>query len=234
GIKGVFSFLTVLPLRNSSIASAARWMWLFPVVGIFIGWIAGMFGQAASLFFPVNVSSALALFVLLFLTGFHHLDGLLDFGDAAMLRGSRKKRLEIMHRKGNGTGAFALGFFVLLITYAALQSQDMVKALIVAEVSAKTSMVIGAYISEPANAGMGSEFVRAMKGKHYLFLLSFLIYLTVIYLLAPQRGVWLIISLYLSSVFMVWLSGRLIGGTSGDVFGAMNEVTRMITLLVLL
>lgn len=232
GIRSVFAFLTIFPCgKNCTLERAASSMWIFPLAGAAVGAVSGAFGYAASQFLPPSVSSAVALFALLLLTGFHHFDGLLDFGDAAMFRGSIEERRRVMQDAGTGAGGIGLSFFVLLITYFSLSaSHNLITSLMVAEASAKFSMVMGAYVGKAAHRGIGSIFVDALKGNHGRFFLSFLIYLPVI-AAVPERGAAVLIASYLSSMLLVYLSTRLLGGVSGDAFGAMNEVTRMAVLL---
>jgi adenosylcobinamide-GDP ribazoletransferase len=236
GIKNVLGFLTLIPvgMDYDTVEEVARYMWLFPVVGAIIAFVAASIGYFAMYILPASIVSAIVLFILLFLTGFHHLDGLLDFGDAVMFRGDAEKRQAIMHDKNTGVGGFGLGFFVLLVTYLSLNElTDLIAALIVAETSAKFSMVFGAYIGNASHKGMGSAFVRALGKNHRLFFLSLLIYLLLAYAIVLEKSFAIIPLTIIFSAFMVYLANKLFGGVSGDIFGAMNELTRMFVLLAL-
>jgi adenosylcobinamide-GDP ribazoletransferase len=98
-LKNLFAFLTVLPLRMDMdcLTDSAKFMFIFPLIGALIGLIAGVFGWAIGLVLPSLVAGALALGLLLLLTGLHHTDGLLDFGDAVMYHGTAERKIEIMH-----------------------------------------------------------------------------------------------------------------------------------------
>ncbi|MFH1774567.1 MAG: adenosylcobinamide-GDP ribazoletransferase [Methanobacteriota archaeon] len=234
GFKNVAGFLTAIPVAAGSIEETAKYMYLFPIAGALIALIAASVGYLTALIFPNSIAVAIALLVLLLLTGLHHLDGLLDFGDALMFRGSAEKRVQIMHDKNTGAGGFALGFFVLLLAYLALaEAESMFLALVIAEASAKFSMVIGAYLGRASHEGAGSAFVKAMGKNHRAFLLSFLIYCSILLPFAASATVALITT-YAASVAVLYASNKLLGGVSGDVFGAMNELTRMLVLLVLI
>src|SRR5512135_1059068 len=117
-IKNLFAFLTVLPLRMDMdcLTDSAKLMWLFPMVGASIGVIAGIFGWAIGQFLPSLVVGGLVLGVLLLLTGLHHTDGLLDFGDAVMYHGTPERKIEIMHDQLTGAGALGLGMMTYIIT----------------------------------------------------------------------------------------------------------------------
>lgn len=235
-LKGTLGFLTIIPVSGDySLREIARSAWLFPAVGFLLGIAAGFAGQLLSLVLPWSIASIAALFTLLLLTGFHHLDGLLDFGDALLVRGSHAKRRRIMHTPGIGAGAFGLGVMVILITYIALsQSQNLIKALILAESSAKFSMLLTAFFGNPAWQGMGNDFLKALRKEKRILLLGFILYLLLVGPLAQAKIPLILLTVLIFSFLIARFSRALIGGVSGDVLGATNEITRMLVLVVLL
>ena len=118
-LKNLFSFLTILPFKMDMdcFTDSARYMWLFPFVGAIIGLIAGLFGWLVGFFLSALVTGALVLGVLLMLTGLHHTDGLLDFGDAVMYHGTAERKIEIMHDQLTGAGALGLGIIAGVARY---------------------------------------------------------------------------------------------------------------------
>lgn len=234
GLKSAAGFLTVIPVATESKPEeVAKHMYIFPIIGALIALVAASVGYLAMLVFPKSVVAAIVLLVLLFLTGLHHFDGLLDFGDALMFRGSAEKRVQIMHDKNTGAGGFALGFLTILLTYLALaEAKNIFAVLLVAEASAKFSMILGAYLGRPSHEGTGSAFVSVMGRNHKLFLLSLIIYCAI--LLPFENNIVVLFVTYLFSLAIIYASNKLLGGVSGDVFGAMNELTRMLVLLVLI
>ncbi len=178
-IKNLLAFLTVLPFKMDMdyLADSARLMWLFPLVGALLGLLAGAFGWAVSFFLPALVTGALALGVLLLLTGLHHTDGLLDFGDAVMYHGTKERKIEIMHDQFTGAGAVGFGLMTYLITALAFGELGatvsifgytvplIAPALIVVELCAKLSMVVATWAGRAVHEGMNSPFMVAMHGK---------------------------------------------------------------------
>jgi|Deesub1362A_J573_1020465.scaffolds.fasta_scaffold00005_36 adenosylcobinamide-GDP ribazoletransferase len=233
GVKGIIGFLTIIPIGgNVELEETARFSWTFPLVGALLAFIAAAVGDLSSLLFSTFISSAIAFFSLLLLTGFHHLDGLLDFGDALMYRGNIEKKRAILDDVNTGVGGFSIGFFVLLISYLSIvESPNIYLSLILAETSAKFSMVLGLYFGKPFHEGLGRIFMETNLSK---MILSFVIYIGITALLTS-----LMFSILLSSItiifslFIISLSNKTLGGLSGDVFGAMNELTRLVILLVL-
>ena len=230
-------------------------MFLFPLVGAFIGLLAGVFGWVASLFLPGLVVGALVLGLLLLLTGLHHTDGLLDFGDAVMFHGTAERKIEIMHDQLTGAGAIGLGLVIYLVTAFSIASvADLGKGvvvggfcvpvvfpvLVVVELSAKLSMVVGAWAGNAVHKGMSSAFLEVMHGRGgnvrlvVALAVSFLVAVPLLWFANFLAGFLVVLSAVLSGLVMVAVAHRHFGGVTGDVLGASNEVARMVGLVVLL
>ena len=69
--KNLLSFLTVLPVKmdNDMLTDCAKYMFAFPLIGAFIGLIAGVFGWVAYQFLPGIVVGGLVTAVLLWTNG---------------------------------------------------------------------------------------------------------------------------------------------------------------------
>ena len=239
-LKNLLSFLTVLPFRMDQdlLSDCARFMFLFPLVGAFIGLLAGLFGWVVFSFLPGLVAGALVLGVLLLLTGLHHMDGLLDFGDGVMAHGSAERKIEIMHDQLTGAGGLTLGMMTLLITTLALAQMNagiIIQAVVIVEVAAKLSMVVGAWAGKAVHQGMASSFLEAMHGsKGSLRLLAALAFSFGIALpLLWVRGAVVVLAAVIASLVMVGVSHRNFKGVTGDVLGATNEIARMVSVVVL-
>ena len=240
-IKNLFSFLTTIPLPmdKDMLTDAAKSMFLFPLIGAFIGVLAGLFGWVTSQFLPSLVVGALVLGFLLLITGLHHTDGLLDFGDGVMAHGSPERKIEIMHDQLTGAGGLSLGIMTFLITalsIAELNTSIIIQGLVVVEVSAKLSMVVGAWAGKAVHQGMSSSFLEAMHGKKgtarlvAALAISFGIALPLLWL----EGAIAVLVAIITSLIMVGISHRHFKGVTGDVLGATNELTRMVSLIALL
>ncbi|MFX1238838.1 MAG: adenosylcobinamide-GDP ribazoletransferase, partial [Promethearchaeota archaeon] len=121
-IKNCIAFLTRIPI-NTKIdipKQLAPKMWLFPIVGFLIGLIISLLGLFLFQILPSLLVGFILLSILLFLTGAHHLDGLLDFGDGLMVIGSPEHKIEVMHDVSIGAGGFSLGLMVLSLTGLAM------------------------------------------------------------------------------------------------------------------
>jgi adenosylcobinamide-GDP ribazoletransferase len=236
GLRDVISFLTVIPVRPpEKVDDVARAAWLFPLAGTVIGIMAAGVGYLLMQFFTPDPALALALFVLFYLTGFHHLDGLLDIGDGLMCRGSHERRLQAMHDRDTGAGGFAAGFFVLLLTFLALRDFPFpLLALVAAETAAKLSMVSALYTGRPSHEGTGSAFSKVVRGNHPVFITALVLSVLISYFFLGAWGLRAVLAALVVGLFMDLLSRRSFGGISGDVLGATNELSRMAALLVML
>ena len=240
-IKNLFSFLTAIPVSmdEDMLTDAAKSMFLFPLIGAFIGLLAGLFGWVTSQVLPSLVVGGLVLGLLLLITGLHHTDGLLDFGDGVMAHGSSERKIEIMHDQLTGAGGLSLGILTFLITalsIAKINTNLIIQSLVVVEISAKLSMVVGAWAGKAVHQGMSSSFLEAMHGKNgttrlvAALAISFGIAIPLLWL----AGIVTVLAAIIVSLVMVEISHRNFKGVTGDVLGATNELTRMVSLIILL
>ncbi|MGB9914848.1 MAG: adenosylcobinamide-GDP ribazoletransferase [Candidatus Bathyarchaeales archaeon] len=240
-IKNLISFLTIIPVSmdKDCLTDSARFMFLFPLVGAFIGLLAGLFGWITTHFLPSLVVGALVLAILLLITGLHHTDGLLDFGDGIMAHGSAERKIEIMHDQLTGAGGLSLGIMTFLITalaIAELHKGVIIQAVVLAEVAAKLAMVIGAWAGNPVHQGMSTAFLEAMHGKNgnARLLAAVAISFAIALPLLRLAGALTLLAAMAASFVMVGIAHRHFKGVTGDVLGAMNELARMTSLIALL
>ncbi|MEE8168676.1 MAG: adenosylcobinamide-GDP ribazoletransferase [Candidatus Hydrothermarchaeales archaeon] len=234
GVKAVLGFLTIIPVNGSELEETAEHAWLFPVIGALMALIAVSLGYALTYILSRGISLALTFFVLLLLTGFHHLDGLLDIGDALMVRKSSEERLRVLHDSRVGAGGFGLAFFVLLVSYSALiETGEPFRALIAAETLAKFAMVLGMYVGRPSHSGIGSTFIEVVSRDKRQLILALLSCLILIIPLTMTKGLGLLLATVVFTLLLVRLFERAFNGIGGDAFGAINELVRMLVLVVI-
>ncbi len=221
------------------LSDCARYMWLFPLIGALIGFIAGFFGWVLSYFLlPGIIAGALTLGALLLLTGLHHTDGVLDFGDGIMAHGTPEHKIEVMHDQLTGAGGLTLGMMTLLITalaFSQLNANIIIQGMIVVEVSAKLAMVVGAWAGKPVHKGMALMFLEAMHGDlgNARLAIALLISLLTALILLWLNGIIVILIACVAALVIVEISHRHFKGVTGDVLGATNELCRMVAVLAL-
>jgi adenosylcobinamide-GDP ribazoletransferase len=236
-LKNLLSFLTVFPvvMDKDLLSDCAKNMWAFPIIGL----IAGLFGWAASQFLSGLVVGALVLSLLLLMTGLHHTDGLLDFGDGIMAHGSFEHKIKVMHDQLTGAGGLSLGMLTILITALSIGelSRDLiVPSMIVVELSAKLSMVVVASAGRSVHKGMNSPFLEAMHGSKggLRLIVAVLISFAIALSLLRWAGVLTVLAAVITGLVMVVVAHKHFNGVTGDVFGATNELTRMVCVIILL
>ena len=241
GLRDVVGFLTIIPVRldERSLQNAADHMFLFPAVGGFLGLLAGCAAYLLSRVFPEIIVGALVVFILLALTGFHHVDGLLDFGDGLMFQGTPEEKIRVMWDSQVGVGGLILGLMVILVTLlciSKLPQSLIVQCLVASEASAKLSMVILASAGRAACKGLGACFIQAMHGKRRIPYLTVALIITLAlgFFLLDLKFVYVVLACLAVSLLMLAVSCRQFKGVTGDVFGATNEISRMVSLLTML
>jgi adenosylcobinamide-GDP ribazoletransferase len=239
-LKNLLSFLTVFPVAMDKdlLTDCARNMWAFPLIGAFLGSLAGLFGIVAFYFLPGILAGALVLALLLWMTGLHHTDGLLDFGDGIMAHGTPEHKIEVMHDQLTGAGGLSLGILTMLITALAVGQLNMsliLQSIIVIELCAKLSMVVAAWAGKSVHQGMNSPFLEAMHGQGGNIRLTAALIISFVLgvVLLQYAGIIIVITAVVTGLVMVAVAHKHFKGVTGDVFGATNELTRLVCVVVL-
>jgi adenosylcobinamide-GDP ribazoletransferase len=239
-LKNLLSFLTVFPVAMDKdlLTDCARSMWAFPLIGAFLGLLAGLFGLVAFHFLPGILAGALVLAMLLWMTGLHHTDGLLDFGDGVMAHGTSEHKIEVMHDQLTGAGGLSLGILTMLITALAvgqLNVRLILPAIIVVELCAKLSMVVAAWAGKSVHQGMNSPFLEAMHGRggNIRLTVALIISFVLGLVLLKFAGIIIVVTAVVTGLVMVAVAHKHFKGVTGDVFGATNELARLVCVVVL-
>jgi adenosylcobinamide-GDP ribazoletransferase len=230
-LLSLFQFTTILPLgKSQDLEYFARHSYLYPLAGYLIGALV-----AVPVLFIADrmIAAAVAITLLILLTGAHHFDGLLDFGDGLMAHGDRERRILALTDRNIGAGAIALGISVTILAFAGLQgSLSMIIAIITGEVCAKFSMSFLTTYGTPFHEGMHSYLHQY--SKPYFPVISLLICLPLMLLpIAPIKIFGAFICMLICPLVLLLLSERLFGGVNGDVVGASNEITRAVVILAI-
>lgn len=233
-IGSVFSFLTIIPTGNSNLETIAKYMYIFPIVGIAIGILIGSIGFGLSLFLDPLIVSLLVVASLAIITGIHHTDGLADFADGLMVKGSKEKKLAAMKDLSTGSaGTMAIVLYVvgLIVALSLSTGYSLFVAILLSEIIAKFSMVLMASIGKSASLGSNSPFVDLMKNPKKLVFASVITIIPLI-LLGGMTGLLVFASGIALTLFLVGLSTRSFGGITGDILGATNELTRLTSIFI--
>ena len=238
-MRALLPFFTVLPARAASLDDAARAVHLLPLVGLFTGAIGALLVLLAFVL-PPSVAAVLALGGVLLAAGFHHADGVLDAGDALMVRGDPARRRAVLKDARVGIGGLGALFVVYAPAGTALAALAgsapllAASALLAAEISARSTMLLMLALGRPAEPGSSSApFVDALSGRKRTLSIAIAILAPLPFLLpAGLPGAPAALCAPLAALLGLAVSGRAFGGIGGDSVGASGELTRT-ALLVL-
>ena len=237
-LKIIASFSTRLPVAQTAPIEGgdiARASWAFPVVGALLGgagalvyWVAFRIGL------PPALAAALTLATTLALTGCLHEDGLADTADGFGGGGDRERKLEIMRDSRLGTyGASALAMS-LILRWSALAAianpESVAMALIAAHGAARAALPAFMRFVPPARA----DGLSAHAGRPPPQAVGAAALLGVCILglgLGPAAAAVGLVVVAAASLLMARLSMRQIGGQTGDVLGALEQVNEIVILL---
>jgi adenosylcobinamide-GDP ribazoletransferase len=227
--------LRATPLIGASIAKAA---WAFPLAGLVVGLVGAIVYAVAHKFgLPPWPAAALAVAATMLATGCLHEDGLADTADGFGGGGTREQKLDIMRDSHIGAYGVCALMLSLLLRVAALASLPnahvAVWALIAAHGAARATMPALMFLLPPAR-GDGLSFQAGRPPSDSVAGAVVLGFVILAFCLHPGRGIVALIFLGLVVVLMAWLSSRQIEGQTGDVLGALEQVSEITILLVAL
>lgn len=208
-----------------------RHVYLFPLVGLALGSIVGGLAYVLSRLLPEALISLIVLAAIYWLCGINHLDGLADFGDGVVAHGSPEKKIQAMKDVSLGTGGVLFMVFMLLALYTIIYSIPLMLkpfALVVAEVSAKQSMIAFAAFSKSLQKGFGQIMIERTSKRE--FLIGLAISLALSYAILGMLGLAMLAASQLAALYLVTVAKRNFGGATGDGIGATNEVCRVAAL----
>jgi adenosylcobinamide-GDP ribazoletransferase len=234
-LKTGLAFCTRLPITAPMDSKLTQAAWTFPLVGALVGaagaivyWLAAWSGL------PPFVGATLAVGATALLTGCLHEDGLADTADGFGGGSTKERKLEIMRDSRSGTyGVIALILSFMLragATASLAASAPVAAALIAAHAGGRAAMplfmaTIPHARQDGLSAGAGTPQLGRVAIAALLGLLALLLCLGV--------GAGLLAALFVMLVLvgMARLTLRQIGGQTGDVIGAVEQISEIVILL---
>jgi adenosylcobinamide-GDP ribazoletransferase len=230
-LLSLLQFTTILPLgKSQDLEPFARHSYLYPVAGYVIGALV-----ALPVFFIADqtIAAAVAIALIMLISGAHHFDGLLDFGDGLMAHGDREKRIRALTDRYIGAGGVAAGIVITLLLFAGFQaSTSLVFAIIIGEVCAKFSMSLLTVYGTPFRQGIHS-YLHQFSQPHFPLIAAILCIPMLLIPIAPFKLIGAITAALVCPTILLLVSNRLFGGVNGDIVGATNEITRACAVIAL-
>jgi adenosylcobinamide-GDP ribazoletransferase len=230
-------FLTRLPLAGFASAETgllARSMRAFPVVGILValvGWAA--FAIAVALGLPATIAALLAVAATVLVTGALHEDGLADTADGLGGGADRARKLAIM--RDSRTGAYGVLALVLSIALRAaalsvLTTPRVGAALVAAHVVSRAALpVVMRGLAPARDDGLGASAGQP-DDSAVGWCLAIGIVVALLCLGFVPGLVGFVIAAIAIAAFAA-LARRQIGGYTGDVLGAAQQIGEIVMLL---
>jgi adenosylcobinamide-GDP ribazoletransferase len=227
-------FLTILPVApGGAVVSMAGARAFFPLVGLALGGILSGLDLAMRDVLPPLVVGALLVITLVLLTRAIHIEGFLDACDGLFGGFTRERRLEILHDSHVGAFAVAGGASLLLLKWSllvGLVSDERTFLLILFPCLSRFGMLATmAAFPYAREQGMGTAFQTERGWWQVGFGLITVVVASVL-LIGGAGGILLGVALIVSLAFGRWVTG-LLGGMTGDTYGAVNEVAEVAVLM---
>ena len=249
GWRVALSLFTVIPAGaggDLDEGAAARAVFWLPAIGACLGLAGGgaMVFVAAGEVAPERqlLGAALAMMLLALLTGGLHLDGLADTADGLGSRRPAEQALEIMRRSDAGPFGVAALVLVLLVQVCALASLppgQAVAGLVLAAVTSRVAVVLATASPSARPSGFGALVAGRTSAAGRAATVAVL--LAVVAgagaalggVPAAARGVLAAVAGLAVAGLLRRAARRRLGGMTGDVFGAVIELSTAAVLLVL-
>jgi adenosylcobinamide-GDP ribazoletransferase len=246
-------FLTRLPLpRHDAVAAPgvagaagasaganlAQAAWAFPLAGFVVGLIAALAYLVADRLVLFSwPAAALAVAATLLVTGALHEDGLADTADGFGGGDTRERKLEIMRDARIGTYGVCALIIALVVRIAAIAGLTeptlVATALIAAHVGARAVVPFVMYLLPAARAD-GLAFAAGVPSGVGVAIAAALGFLALLFCLGLAHALIALVVLAIVVALIAWLAMRQIGGQTGDVLGAVEQVSEIVILLVAL
>ncbi len=229
-------FLTTIPVKFRTVQEKEMQesAIYFPLVGLFLGLILVVTDYLLSFInFTLILVSVILIILLIILTGGLHLDGLADTFDAFLSRKNKEETLRIMQDSHIGTmGGLAI-ISIILLKIALLYSIGVLLrplALVLMCILSRWSLVLAMFLFNYARQeGKAKVFIQGMNLK--IFILATIIALVSALVIWKIKGLMIMIIVALVTYLTGKVISNKIGGITGDILGAMNEIAEVVILL---
>ncbi len=226
-------FLTIIPMGKPAIYDPKGMIPYFPIVGLIIGTLVSIFDYMTLKLWPEPVVAVLDVVFLVVITAALHLDGLGDTADGLLGHHSREKALTIMKDSRIGVMGLLAILCGLAVKWAGILNLETNRVLLIALIPAyaRGGMVFGIRFLAYGRPGGGTGrdcFKEPLTPCAFCGLLipvAFSCFL-------GWRGICLNIYFILIISTILFYYNKRMKCITGDMLGAMNEVTESMLLLL--
>lgn len=236
-LRTALMLLTRLPIPpGRDTADMGTVAWAFPLTGLVLALIAASAGGlAAWMGFSATLIAAFPLAALTITTGAMHEDGLADTADGFWGGWDRTRRLEIMKDSHIGT----YGVLALILSFAArwaaltalIENDNWVWPLIAAACISRSTMAVVMYALPHARSSGLSHHVG--RPDRQTVLLGAAIAAIIALIATGTTALSLVLIAAIITIAMMALARAKIGGQTGDVLGATQQICEVSLLAAL-
>ncbi len=209
----------------------------FPIIGLIIGVLSSIIYYVATLFMENYIALIFVLLTNTLLTGALHFDGLADTCDGLFSARKKEQMLEIMRDSRIGTNGFLGLFFVLILKLAFLYSVPahiIFPVIVLTPVMGRTVLAVLLYKSNYAREGQGLGNLFIGKTTLARTMVVVFIGLAISFIFLNYLGVFSLILLLIMGFIQRYAYIKKLGGLTGDLLGAINEISELMFLPILL
>jgi len=237
-----FQFMTRIPLPFNAHATEADFAAssvFYPVTSLAVGaFMLLVYGLLLFTGLPV-LSAFAAVMAGCFITGALHLDGFADCCDAFYTKKPKEDTLRILKDSRMGTfGVLGIVFdagvkTLLILALYEQKKADMAFTILCMPVAGKLPLIIAPALAKYARPeGTGKSMIENIKPLHIVLCILLCAGLLAVFF-GKYAGV-IVPVILLTGALIAKRSEKRIGGITGDVLGAENEIGEMLYLLILI
>ena len=232
-------FLTRLPAPSWPDAGSrelSSGMWAFPIVGVLVATIGGLvYAVCDAIGLPVYISALFAVVAMIITTGGLHEDGLSDLADGIWGGATPAKRMEIM--SDSRIGAYAAIALIISVAGRAAAISTIGEPLFVLGALVASAAVSRAMMpammafgkpSKPDGLGAGAGTPDAVN-----WIIGLLLAAAIAAMAAPAGWLICLVAASASAAFIARFARRNLGGYTGDVLGAGQQVAELLALTMI-
>lgn len=238
-LRIALGFLTPLPLGPKEIQpdELAHSMRLYPLVGLIIGLILLLIKTSAyTVGLSDMVTAVLLVLALTAISGGIHLDGLSDMCDGFYGGRTREDILKIMRDPHIGVMGVTAIVFVLILKIAIIASMVhdpfAIRLIIITPVLSRWAMVLATAMGPYADnnyQGTAKAFTSNISRMDWQ--IATIIAVALAAILFYSGGVLICVIVPIVVIILVLSTRKVIGGVTGDILGAINEIIEVVVLL---
>lgn len=223
-----------LPCEKNNFKKGANF---FAFIGLLIGACQYLLYMVLIKVMPLSIAVIAIIIFEIMITGALHVDGFGDTCDGFFaFKGGKDRIIEIMKDSRIGTFACIAIVFDILIKYEGylylLENRNPLTILIIPMVS-RFSMALISCIGKPAKEkGSGNLFINNVSLREVIINTVFVISTGFLFGLTYETVILFLGALTITILFNLYCSSK-INGVTGDCLGANNELTALLSLVIL-